>query len=335
MTRSPAHLATSPSGTALRRPSWLDRSIASALLLITPEYRNVRRQQRCNARSRTPSLAQPPEMPFAWITVLGETIRIARQPRPGSPTLLLLCPLPQSILAFAPIWPALAERFDLVAVDLPGFGRSSGGIAWMTFAAQGRFLKACIEQLGLRRPHIVAPDVGMAAAVACVGENPGMAASLVIGDGPAIAPSSNGSIIRKLVHSGFWRFMVTLADAGTFVEAANRLAYVQYTPNAQEVDDYIRSYAGRVGPICRWFRDYPTSLVSTDVQLAGLDLPVQLFWGRHDALLDVENAGRLLQRLPRARLEILENAGHYSYQDAAADFTALLIRWVEREHQQL
>ncbi|MEX1317419.1 MAG: alpha/beta fold hydrolase [Synechococcaceae cyanobacterium] len=208
----------------LRRPSPLDRAIASALLLITPEYRSVRQQQRRNGRSGTPTLAAPPAMPFERITVLGETIRIARQPRPGIPTVLLLCPLPQSILAFAPIWPALAERFNLVAVDLPGFGRSSGGLEWMSFAAQGRFLAACIEQLGLQQPHIVAPDVGMAAAVACVGANPGIAASLVIGDGPAIAPSSNGSLINKMANSGFWRFMVTLADAGTFVEAANRSA---------------------------------------------------------------------------------------------------------------
>jgi len=236
-------------------------------------------------------------------------------------------------VAFAPIWPALAARFDLVAVDLPGFGRSSGGLEWMTFAAQGRFLKALIEQLRLVRPHLVAPDVGMAAAVACVGENPAIAASLVIGDGPAIAPSSNGSIINKLVHSGFWRFMVAMAGAGTFVEAANRLAYVSYTPNPIEVDDYIRSYAGRIGPICRWFRDYPRSLATTDPALAQLDLPVQLFWGRHDALLNVENATRLQQRLHRVRLEVLENAGHFSYQDDAKTFADLVIRWVEHDHR--
>jgi pimeloyl-ACP methyl ester carboxylesterase len=245
---------------SLCRPSLIDQAIASALLLITPEYGGVRRVQRRNNRSRTPSLPAPAAMPLETVESLGERIRIARQPRPDAPTVLLLCPLPQSIVAFAPIWPSLAERFDLVAADLPGFGGSSGGIDWMTFAAQGRFLAGLIEQLGLQKPHIVAPDVGMAAAVAGVIQHPGLASSLVIGDGPSIAPSNNGSIINKLVKSGFWRFMVTMAGAGTFVEAANRLAYVTYTPNPGEVDDYIRSYAGRIGPICRWFRDYPSSL---------------------------------------------------------------------------
>jgi len=321
--------------TPLRRPSLLDKAIASALLLITPEYRNVRRRQRGNGRSNTPTLAQPPAMPLETIELLGERIRIARQSRTGAPTVLLLCPLPQSIVAFAPIWTALAERFDLVAVDLPGFGGSSGGVGWMTFEAQGRFLAALIAKLGLNKPHIVAPDVGMAAAVAGEAQHPGLASSLMIGDGPAIAPSNNGSIINKLVHSGFWRFMVAMAGAGTFVEAANRLAYVSYTPNPIEVDDYIRSYAGRIGPICRWFRDYPRSIATTDPTLAQLDLPVQLFWGRHDALLNVENATRLQQRLHRVRLEVLENAGHFSYQDDAKTFADLVIRWVEHDHRTL
>ena len=198
----------------------------------------------------------------------------------------------------------------------------------MTFAGQGRFLKALIDQLQLDGPHLVAPDVGMAAAVACVGENPGIAASLVIGDGPAIAPSSNGSIINKLVTSGFWRFMVAMAGAATFVEAGNRLGYVNYTPNPLEVDDYIRSYAGRLGPICRWFRDYPASLATTDPLLAQLDLPVQLFWGDLDQFLLVDNAHRLQQRLKRSQLRVFERCGHFSYQDKPEEFAEMLLAWV-------
>jgi hypothetical protein len=38
---------------------------------------------------------------------------------------LLVTPCPESLLAFEPIWARLAERFHLVAIDLPGFGRSS------------------------------------------------------------------------------------------------------------------------------------------------------------------------------------------------------------------
>ena len=36
----------------------------------------------------------------------------------------LLSPRPESPFAFEPIWPRLAERVRLVAIDLPGFGHS-------------------------------------------------------------------------------------------------------------------------------------------------------------------------------------------------------------------
>ena len=57
-----------------------------------------------------------------------------------APTVLLLSPLPQSIICFDQIWPMLSDRFNLVALDLPGFGRSEGGAEVMTFEAQSRSL---------------------------------------------------------------------------------------------------------------------------------------------------------------------------------------------------
>src|SRR5438105_215863 len=36
---------------------------------------------------------------------------------------LLLCPWPESLLAFEQMWSRLAEHTHLVAIDLPGFGR--------------------------------------------------------------------------------------------------------------------------------------------------------------------------------------------------------------------
>ena len=47
---------------------------------------------------------------------------------------LLLSPWPESVLAYEPTWSRLAERTHLVAIDLPGFGRSEGRDAVMLLA---------------------------------------------------------------------------------------------------------------------------------------------------------------------------------------------------------
>ena len=53
----------------------------------------------------------------------GLSIRFAES-EPREQHALLLCPWPESLFAFAPMWERLAENAHLVAIDLPGFGHS-------------------------------------------------------------------------------------------------------------------------------------------------------------------------------------------------------------------
>ena len=60
-------------------------------------------------------------------TIDGLAIRFAEsERRDGQEDALLLSPWPESLYAFEPIWSRLAETTHLVAIDLPGFGRSEG-----------------------------------------------------------------------------------------------------------------------------------------------------------------------------------------------------------------
>ena len=267
-------------------------------------------------------------------TIAGVKVRYAHSSASSDkPTVLLMNPLPQSIVAFAPIWDGLASRFNLYAYDLPGFGGSEGGLEYMTFEAQGRFLHHFISEFDIQSPHLVGPDVGMSAALAYVTHFSNDVASLVIGDGPGIAPSNNGSVINKIVDSGFWRQVFKIAGAATFVHAGNALCYVNYVPNDEEISDYITSYSGRIGPITEWFRKYPESLAYVDPKLEEIDKPALVFWGAQDQLLLVENSQRLSKRLKRSKLQVFENCGHYSYQDQHEAFLNMVINWVSEEHK--
>ena len=55
----------------------------------------------------------------------GVSIRFVESD-PGESDALLLSPWPESIFAYEPAWSRLAETTHLVAIDLPGFGRSEG-----------------------------------------------------------------------------------------------------------------------------------------------------------------------------------------------------------------
>lgn len=160
-------------------------------------------------------------------------------------------------------------------------------------------------------------------------------ASLIIGDGPAILPTANGSIINKAVDSAFWRMMFQVAGAQAFFKGAYQLACVNYSPSYEEVADYVASYDGRMGPITHWFKTYPENLATVDPHLAQLQVPTQIFWGDLDEFLLPDNAHRLNQRIPHSRLEVFEHCGHFSYQDDAEGFARMVLSWVRGGYREV
>ena len=97
-------------------------------------------------------------------TIDGVQIRYADSGSSQRPTVILTSPWPESVYAFAPIWASLAEHARLFAVDLPGFGASERREDLLSPRAMGEFLAQLIAEADLGAPHIVAPDVGTAAA---------------------------------------------------------------------------------------------------------------------------------------------------------------------------
>jgi len=97
-------------------------------------------------------------------TIDGVRIRYADSGSPQKPAVVLTSPWPESVYAFAPIWASLAEHACLFAVDLPGFSASDRREDLLSPQAMGEFPAQAIAEADLGAPHIVAPDVGTAAA---------------------------------------------------------------------------------------------------------------------------------------------------------------------------
>src|SRR5262249_54343098 len=95
-------------------------------------------------------LNTPIQMQFRGID--GLTIRFAESGDCDDHA-LLLCPWPESLLAFAPTWERLAEHAHLVAVDLPGFGHSERREALLSPRMMGEFIVRIADAFGLEHPH--------------------------------------------------------------------------------------------------------------------------------------------------------------------------------------
>ncbi len=132
-------------------------------------------------------------------TIDGVRIRYADSGSSKKPVVVLTSPWPESVYAFAPMWASLSEHARLFAVDLPGFGASERRDDLLSPRAMGEFLAQLIAEADLGRAHIVAPDVGTAAALFAAAAYPERLASVVVGTGGAAVPIQLGEPLASWV----------------------------------------------------------------------------------------------------------------------------------------
>ena len=256
----------------------------------------------------------------------GVRIRFAESEGPGGPTILLTSPWPESVYAFAPVWPALAGHARLLAVDLPGFGQSERRDDLLSPGAMGEFLVRLIEGFELDGPHVVAPDVGTSAALFAAALRPDLLSSVVVGSGGAAIPIQLGGALEQ------WTLAPDLEpframDPRAIVAAA--LATIEGHTLPDEIrEDYLDSYDGdRFVESMRYVRSYPDELPRLARRLPGIETPVQIIAGRHDRAVPLVNAEFLDERLPHSRLTIVD-AGHFVWEEAADRYASIIGEWV-------
>ena len=307
-----------------------DQLNAAALLLVSPEWQKVKAARKSAVSFETPDITIPTETR----TIAGRNIRLAQAGPADAPLVVLLSPFPESILSFTGSWEALTEKCRVIAIDLPGFGASEGDRKDMTPTAQGAHLAAIFEELDLQDIHLVAPDVGMAAALAYVLDHKHRVTSLAIGHGlGAPGPFKLAFMISMLAKFGFMRFTTGLLGAGPLIAFSSQLGSIRHRANAKQLDDYKRSYSGRAPEVVYWFKDFRSKAAELAARVKEIDIPTLVFWGELDVLFDVSNAKLLNAALPKSKLQILPEAGHLAWADQPELFADMIIDWVETPHK--
>jgi pimeloyl-ACP methyl ester carboxylesterase len=261
----------------------------------------------------------------------GLTVRFAQSKGHAPRHALLLSPWPESLLAFEPVWSQLAEHAHLVAIDLPGFGHSQRRDTLMSPRAMSEFVIAAADAFGLEHPHLIAPGTGTAAALFAAARHPGRLRSLVVGSGAAV-PLLGGTL----------RHWVEAPDPEAFGRAdprqivAETLASMKRSVTPEAVlDDYVTSYQGsRFAESVRYVRAYRADLPVLADLLPRIRTPVRIIAGAHDTTVPPVNAELMAERLPCATLDILD-AGHFTWEDAADEYAALVTSWWSGTHWHL
>lgn len=257
-------------------------------------------------------------------TIDGLSIRFAES-EDRDDHALLLSPWPESLLAFDPTWARLAEHTHLVAIDLPGFGRSQRRDALLSPQAMGELVIRVADTFGLEKPHVVGPDVGTGASLFAAALYPGRLRSLVVGSGGSAFPLQLGGVLKDWVQApdleGYRSADPRQIVAGALTDI-ERYALPDYVR-----EDYFSSYEGdRFVESMRYVRTYPTQLPVLRDLLPEIQTPVQIIAGARDPAVPPVNGEFLHERLPKSKLDIID-AGHFTWEDGADEYAALVTSW--------
>lgn len=266
------------------------------------------------------------EVRIGFREVDGLRIRFAANQGAAGERIVMTSPWPESILAFERIWPHLVGTADVLAVDLPGFGRSERRAELLTPQAMGEFIISLLDDWGIEHPHLVCPDVGTAASLFAAANHPGRIRSLVVGTGAATYPLEVTGLLKDIIDAPNTDTLRSLEADEVVANAMAALGTA--APDGDVVNDYVESNRGdRFAEAARYVRSYPEQLPVLAELLAGIDTPVQIITGRLDPLVPLANAEYLEARLPNSRLDVLD-AGHFVWEEAPDQYAALVIAWI-------
>ena len=232
--------------------------------------------------------------------------------------------------------PALADRYRVVAIDLPGFGNSPLPPESITIPGYGDLIVRLSEELGLGPDTIlVGHSMGGLIATEAVIEAPeryaGIGLAAAAGISVAHVPKSRKDLTKVLMALDFpvgtglseralTRPRLRAAQLGTFISHPDRIG--------TEILWELVSYGTRSPGLLQ--AAYAMSGYDTRHRLPEIELPTLLIWGAADRLIPLRAAYAYRKRIEHADLTILEDTGHMPQIERPLSFNAEVLEFIRR-----
>jgi pimeloyl-ACP methyl ester carboxylesterase len=255
----------------------------------------------------------------------------------GAPVLLLLHGFPNSSHYFRRLMPLLADRFRLIAPDLPSFGFTtipeSRGYRY-SFESFAKTLGAFIEALSLHRFAMYVFDYGAPIGLRYALTHPEQVTAYITQNGNAYE-AGLGEKFWKPVRA-YWQERKpeqreVLRSRHTFEGV--RQAYLQGAPNplavapeAYWLDATLMQRPGNIEIQLDLKLDYQTNIAlypEFQAYLRQRQPPVLAIWGKYDPAFIPPGAEAYRNDVPDTTVHLLE-AGHFALETATDEIAAAI-----------
>jgi pimeloyl-ACP methyl ester carboxylesterase len=215
-------------------------------------------------------------------------------------------------------WLAFLALTGGMAPDLPGFGRSAKRIDDEgTMASLGAFPGALLDALGIERVRLVVHDWG-AAGLIWAQRQPERVERLVVINAVPLLPGYRWHRTARLWRTrGVGELSMGLTTPAVF-RLFSRESNATRGPMPRAFLDSVAAHLdqGTQRAILRLYRSAPPdALAAAGARLDAIAAPALVLWGTRDPYLPRRFGAAYAEALGDARLEELEDAGHWPWID--------------------
>jgi pimeloyl-ACP methyl ester carboxylesterase len=252
------------------------------------------------------------------------------------PALVLIHGYAETSSMWKPIIPLLAQRFTVIAPDLPGIGDSAIPNAGLDMKNAAISMHALVRSLGVEKTEVVGHDIGLMVAYAYAAQFPAEVTKLVVMD--AFLPGVAG---WEDVYNnpGIWHFRFNGPTPELLVKGRERTYFEHYwndfaadkNHSIPEADRkaYTAAYArpGRMRAGWAYFVSFPQAAKDfAQLSQTKLTMPVLAIGG------EKANGALLGQQMnlvaTDARIVVLKNTGHWLMEENPKETTDALVKFL-------
>jgi pimeloyl-ACP methyl ester carboxylesterase len=261
---------------------------------------------------------------------------------PESPALLLLHGFPTSSHMFRDLIPLFADRYYVVAPDLPGFGNTVSpprGQFDYTFDNLARVIGGFVETIGLRRYALYVFDYGAPVGYRLAIAHPERVTAIISQNGNAYEeglsdgwnkiraywedPSqSNREALRSFLtpETTIWQYLHGVPDA------------MRVAPDGYSLDNYYLARPGVADIQLDLFGDYKNNVALYPMFQQYFRThrpPLLAIWGKNDPFFLPGGAEAYRRDLPDAEVRFLDT-GHFALETDSAEIGAAMRKFLGR-----
>jgi pimeloyl-ACP methyl ester carboxylesterase len=232
----------------------------------------------------------------------------------GRPIVLLQGGMADAGFHWSSVRDELAKHYDVIAPDLPGFGRSQA-ISGANWKKLSHWLAGFLDQVKVERAAIVGNSFGGTLARAFASERPGRVTHLVCVNGGQFIRLP--TLVRLYLRTPMGALMWKSRNRGAMNEAAIRNMFAD--PNfltGEQVARCIESSPALFKILRGCLANVPPANPPT--------APTLILWGADDRHTPLASAEQLQKELPGSRLVPIPGAGHLPQLEQPEAFIAAL-----------